>query len=275
MRRARSKVIDFDDEISILTEGEVERFKMMSYFPRHWDHYIPRTGEDDLSILPPVWLCLYEDMFHSGLRHRTFLIEPGIEKRVSSNPYIGTREYDALLHDIRDLTSGSVATIQPTSFAPKSMMLLTHHGMVLKINHRSKRVNELILELEKETAHKFQTEITLDAKIADVDCLKKYAGNLNESLASLELRIEETHQQVGEANKRADEAEKANEAMEDVLLDHWLDGFAVCKQMFVTVDPLFDVSCLVPSFSKPISSGSIDNLGSIVPGVRQRELGMM
>ncbi|KAI3465759.1 hypothetical protein Pfo_022422 [Paulownia fortunei] len=108
-------------------------------------------------------------------------------------------------------------------------ILLAHHGMILKVNHGTKRVNELVLELEKETTQRFQTEIALDTKTMGTDLSKKDVANLKETLTSLKLRIEETRQQVSEANKRADKAENVKEAMEDLLLNHWLDSFGVCK----------------------------------------------
>ncbi|KAG8388289.1 hypothetical protein BUALT_Bualt02G0110100 [Buddleja alternifolia] len=134
-------------------------------------------------------------------------------------------------------------------------LLATHHGMVRKLNHESRRVKELITDLEKETTLKFETKIALDKKIAEVDRLTDEISKMTKSLTLSNRKIEE-------AERKADEAEKARMAMAEVLLDHWLDGYNACRQDVVSIAPTFDISCLVPPSAFEFIS--VDETG--VPG---------
>ncbi|GFP89550.1 hypothetical protein PHJA_001098600 [Phtheirospermum japonicum] len=68
-------MVDLEDVVSTLTYQDVERFKSLSYFPTHWECYVPGPEDGGLSMAPHFSLCLYEDMFRAGVR---FPLHPSI-----------------------------------------------------------------------------------------------------------------------------------------------------------------------------------------------------
>ncbi|GFP86531.1 hypothetical protein PHJA_000796900 [Phtheirospermum japonicum] len=68
-------MVDPEDVVSTLTYQDVERFKSVSYFPSHWECYVPGPEDGGLSTEPHFSLCLYEDMFRAEVR---FPLHPSI-----------------------------------------------------------------------------------------------------------------------------------------------------------------------------------------------------
>ncbi|GFQ03448.1 hypothetical protein PHJA_002488600 [Phtheirospermum japonicum] len=56
------------DVVSTLTYQDIERFKSMFYIPAHWECYVPGPEDGGLSMAPHSSLCMYKDMFRSGVR---------------------------------------------------------------------------------------------------------------------------------------------------------------------------------------------------------------
>ncbi|GFP97044.1 hypothetical protein PHJA_001848500 [Phtheirospermum japonicum] len=71
----KTLMVDPEDVVSTLTYQDVERFKSLSYFPTHWECYVPGPEDGGLSMAPHFSLCLYEDMFRAGVR---FPLHPSI-----------------------------------------------------------------------------------------------------------------------------------------------------------------------------------------------------
>ncbi|GFP93660.1 hypothetical protein PHJA_001510400 [Phtheirospermum japonicum] len=71
----KTSMVDPEDVVSTLTYQDVERFKSLSYFPTHWECYVPGPEDGGLSMAPHFSLCLYEDMFRAGVR---FPLHPSI-----------------------------------------------------------------------------------------------------------------------------------------------------------------------------------------------------
>ncbi|GFP92370.1 hypothetical protein PHJA_001381100 [Phtheirospermum japonicum] len=63
----KTSMVDPEDVISTLTYQDVERFKSLSYFPTHWECYVPGPEDGALSMAPHFSLCLSEDMFCAGV----------------------------------------------------------------------------------------------------------------------------------------------------------------------------------------------------------------